>query len=87
VQVETDGKAEGSCRYVKNKLGNVCSADTSGDLAVLLLTEFKFVNNFKESSENRSILIVFSALNIFHMIFLLIFAEKHDLCHINFKIY
>jgi hypothetical protein len=87
VQVETDGKAEGSCRYVKNKLGNVCSADTSGDLAVLLTAECKFMNNFKESSENRSILNVFSALNTFNTIFLLIFAKNHDLYRINFEIY
>jgi hypothetical protein len=39
VQVQTDGKAEGTREYVKNKLGNFCSADTSGDLAVLLSAE------------------------------------------------
>jgi hypothetical protein len=52
VQVETDGKAEGTGGYVRNKLGIFCSAETSGDLAVLLPAEFKFVNNSKESSEN-----------------------------------
>lgn len=56
MELETDGKAEGTSGYVENKLGNFCSVDTSGDLAVLLPAEFKFVNNFKESSENRSIL-------------------------------
>jgi hypothetical protein len=59
MKVETEGKAEGTSGYVKNKLGNFCSADTSGDLAVLVPAEFKFVNNFKEKSENRRILNVF----------------------------
>lgn len=86
VQVETEGKAEATSVYVKNKLGNFCSADTSGDLAVLLPAEFKLVNNFKENSDNRSILKVFSALNTFHVIFLLIFAKNHDLYHINLEI-
>jgi len=59
VQAETDDKADGTSEYVKNKLENFSSADTSGDLAVLLPSGFKFVNNFKESSENRSILNAF----------------------------
>jgi len=75
VQVETYGKADGTSAFVKNKLGNFCSVETSGDLAVLLPAEFKFVNNFKEGSENRSILNVFSAFNTFR-ISLRIFTKK-----------
>jgi hypothetical protein len=56
VQVETDGKAEGTSECVRNKGGNFCSADISGDLAVLLPADFKFVNNCKESSEYMNIL-------------------------------
>jgi hypothetical protein len=47
VQVETDGKADGTSEYVKNKLGSFCNVGTSGGLAALLPAEFKFVNNFK----------------------------------------
>jgi hypothetical protein len=53
------GQGDGTTVYVKNMLRNFWSADTSSDLAVLLSAEFKFVNNLKEGTQNRSILNVF----------------------------